>query len=240
MLIIPTVCRSCFGTQRGVTALRGVNVHMQVVLRVYYLSVFSSCAHYWALLSLLILLWSTIWLLAPWLVYDIPRMYLCCCCNYPSGGEGYGRTTGGLSAGSRLRRLRHVRTNERWQENHESSCLNRNKQDHERNRPGKKSRIHYGSGFRSTRKFIPWKKRAITFVFPLENIDACRKPRLSRMCAALGKSHRWSKAVALSRWARVLEKARADEFAEEMLRCVCVCVLSGAGWRSDCLILSYA
>ncbi|CAB1110546.1 unnamed protein product [Ectocarpus sp. CCAP 1310/34] len=44
------------------------------------------------------------------------------------------------------------------------------------------------------------------------------KSRLSRMCAALGKSHRWSKAVALSRWAQALEKARADEFAEEMLR----------------------
>lgn len=49
------------------------------------------------------------------------------------------------------------------------------------------------------------------------------------MCAALGKSHRWSKAVALSRWARALEKARADEFAEEMLRCVCACYGGRAG-----------
>ncbi|CAN0035449.1 unnamed protein product, partial [Scytosiphon promiscuus] len=38
------------------------------------------------------------------------------------------------------------------------------------------------------------------------------------MCAALVKSHRWSRAAALSRWAKVLEKARAEEFAEEMLR----------------------
>eukprot|EP00903_Cladosiphon_okamuranus_P007817 g7563.t1 len=42
--------------------------------------------------------------------------------------------------------------------------------------------------------------------------------RLSRMCAALSKSHRWSKRVGLSRLARVLEKSRADKFAEEMLR----------------------
>eukprot|EP00752_Nemacystus_decipiens_P006227 g5617.t1 len=44
------------------------------------------------------------------------------------------------------------------------------------------------------------------------------KPRLSRMCAALGKSHRWSKRTAISRLARALEKARADKFADEMLR----------------------
>lgn len=46
------------------------------------------------------------------------------------------------------------------------------------------------------------------------------KSRLSRMCAALVKSHRWSKAVALSRWAIVLERSRAEHFAEEMRRSV--------------------
>ncbi|CAN0035308.1 unnamed protein product, partial [Pylaiella littoralis] len=44
------------------------------------------------------------------------------------------------------------------------------------------------------------------------------KPRLSRMCAAIGKSHRWNKTIALSRWANALEKFRAHKFAEEMLR----------------------
>lgn len=46
----------------------------------------------------------------------------------------------------------------------------------------------------------------------------CSKPRLSRMCAALVKSHRWSKSTALSRWATALEKSRADKFADDMLR----------------------
>lgn len=46
------------------------------------------------------------------------------------------------------------------------------------------------------------------------------KPRLSRMCAAIGKSHRWSKTIALARWAKALEKFRADKFAKEMLRLV--------------------
>ena len=40
--------------------------------------------------------------------------------------------------------------------------------------------------------------------------------RLSRMCTVLGKSHRWTRARALSRWARALERTQAEKFAQEM------------------------
>lgn len=38
------------------------------------------------------------------------------------------------------------------------------------------------------------------------------------MCGALAKSHRWSRATSFSRWTKLLERALAEKFAEEMLR----------------------